>query len=380
MAPSSSSSTPPSAPIVVPAPAHVYSVEPSLPSAHYSSFFELLEATPPSDPFQAVLADFIRAPEDQKPRALRALWDQALLARPPMPLEKENEENEGEACERERVLKEERDHSYDEGFIAGQNTAKKVTEEEFVRRYQKGRLNGYREGLQATPEGVRKSDEEAVTQWWYHKGLDDAKFDCEDGICPGVEVGMLKERASGLRLSHQSTGHCKAMPTSTVDMGTSTDTEDSPSTVTLNPQESRQFCDVATSMDQTPLPPPLSELPPTSLNPSNWGDDISTIPLVPMFPCRNSQLPRRDISVLRSGVKRPFDSLRRRSHRFPHNASFIQAPVFTHSHIPPAPNYATKPALQLPSPRPCPDDWSANPQQLVKLAQVLQILGWFPPR
>ncbi len=50
------------------------SVEPQLPTALY---FELLEATPTSDPFHNAIAECTRAPDSAKTIALCASWDRA---------------------------------------------------------------------------------------------------------------------------------------------------------------------------------------------------------------------------------------------------------------------------------------------------------------
>ncbi|KAF9029612.1 hypothetical protein BDZ89DRAFT_712325 [Hymenopellis radicata] len=234
-----------------------------------------------------------------------------------------------------------------------------------------------------TLEATKRSASEA--------GREEVRETCQSGTC----VGASRER---IRWSeHRASGPCRSGRPATANRSIQVD----------NATTADIAVQVAPSSHSTPPPSPISvqppprlpapanstirapsfDLPPPSLDlapRSSWDDDVSVIPLIPMFPLP----PQRDISVLCSGAKLPFGSLRRRSRRFTRTENipwcrYVPPPI-PHA---PTPNYATKPVHSiLAQPVPAQPISSASPivtlhdpHQLLKLAQVLQILGWSPP-
>ncbi|KAF9006903.1 hypothetical protein BDZ89DRAFT_1048557 [Hymenopellis radicata] len=163
----------------------------------YTSFFELLEATPSSDPFHAALADFIRSPDHHRPQALRSLWDQAFkLCSCPAPVSsypttaiatlqddlvhlkeehalgfkdgfeegrREGEEKRGKReSEHARDLVNKRREGYMLGLEEGRAIASREQETELTKRYQAGRSNGIHEGRAAAADEIRKSGAEPL--------------------------------------------------------------------------------------------------------------------------------------------------------------------------------------------------------------------------
>ena len=119
--------------------------------------------------------------------------------------------------------------------------------------------------------------------------------------------------------------------------------------------------------ESIPSPIPILELPIPNVtaSPFNWADNtfsLSTLPLI------ISKQPR-NLSSLRSSLKNPFSSLRRRHHYSKHqknlfscrNTQFLSTCPPSH-HSPPPTNL----------------DWHRDPC-LFELSRVLRILGWSHP-
>jgi len=121
------------------------------------------------------------------------------------------------------------------------------------------------------------------------------------------------------------------------------------------------------------------------LEPFNWADDAVSLPTIPII---SSKQPR-DLSILRSPVKNPFSSLRRRqgypkyshtvsSHHYtqpyPTRRILPIGPVFTRKH---PFGLGTLPTPAIPKPFPLKLDWDVDPR-LADLSRALRALGWAP--
>jgi hypothetical protein len=116
----------------------------------------------------------------------------------------------------------------------------------------------------------------------------------------------------------------------------------------------------------------------------DWAEDAELLPIA-------SKLQPRDLSVLRSNIPQPFDSIQRQARRRQtHNflpSLFVRrgrpvwttGPIVTHRH--PFGLGSGKPIISIPSPVPQESplklDWDSDPR-LVDLSQALCALGWAP--
>lgn len=319
-------------------PSEPHSVEPQLPTA---SYFELLEATPTSDPFHDALAEFIRAPDSTKTTALRALWDRACK------LGQDGISSAGEVVEG----KSEYERGRDEGLAVG---------------ISKGRATGYEEArLAAIEEGHWR--ESAA----YRKGH-------RAGWEAGKEKGISMEKDCWMQAGHTREGQCLAQHSEHGDMAVQTDTLPETTRTSMGVQ-----ADPAISVSTTP------QL--TTTAPFKWADDADSIPIQSSDSLRTILKPPlpRDFSALRSGTAKPFGSLQRRYHaRSQHRTGSYfrrQSPPFSRNQTTrtDAYHYDSKPFIQdssLPSPQQPDSSWTKDPSCLDMLAQALHSLGWRPPR
>ena len=362
------------------APAHTftsptaYSVEPKLPVTTYTSFFDLLEATLPNDPFREALSDFIRSPESDRPTALRALWDAGHnYTETETRMRAQIHDLKQQLRQSQRVANEEGDKRFKEGKTLGYKTgiddgraqAKDEHDKEFRRKVRAIQ----REALDESDARYKEGKEKGHTQGYeegYTKAVEDCKEtkqeDCAYENCDGA----LRERHSWNVAGHTKSGRCPKGRPQYNDASTQAN-------LTLSPPPQHL---VPTSTTADPVPPPISK------PKLDWADDAASIPIIPIFHVSPSSR-ARDISVLRSHAAHPFGSLQRRARTFnPRQRTRI--PMITRP--PPTPVYSTKPTIR-PSTLPMEEKklesragWTADPRSLVKLAQVLELLGWSPPR
>jgi hypothetical protein len=131
----------------------------------------------------------------------------------------------------------------------------------------------------------------------------------------------------------------------------------------------------ATISTQTEPPiPPVSEsipfpIPATISSASfNWSDNAALLSTIPIIP---PKLPR-DLSSLRSSLKNPFSSLRRRHH----HSKYPQKHILSNRYTQPYPTHQTyRPLHHTPPILSNSLDWHRDPR-LFELSRVLRTLGW----
>ncbi|KAJ7581033.1 hypothetical protein C8J56DRAFT_895561 [Mycena floridula] len=202
----------------------------------------------------------------------------------------------------------------------------------------------------------------------------------------GEEFGKETERKSWIQDGHSPSGPCFARQPKRV-FATVAVLTDPPISLSSSTSTSTQTEPTQTkpSSNTSVLPPP---------KPFSWADEAESIPI-----CTISAIhrPPRDLSILSTGIRRPFASLQRRCRTSRRNrepriqplshtsisTSLPRHPIITRQH--PAGISSQKPvfllqsgvrkveksAIQL--------DWSQDPR-LFKLSQALQNLGWSLPK
>lgn len=313
------------------------SVEPQLPTA---SYFELLEATPTSDPFHNALAEFIRVPDSTKTIALRALWD--------------------------RARKLGQDGILSAGEVEGKSEYERGRDEGLAEGISKGRATGYEEARLAAIEEGHWRESTA-----YRKGH-------RAGWEAGKEKGTSMEKDCWMQDGHIREGRCFAQHGEHGDMAVQTDTLPETTRTSMGVQ-----ADPAISVSTTP------QLMTTA--PFNWADEADSIPIQSSDSLHTILTPPlpRDFSALRSGTAKPFGSLQRRYHaRSQHRTGSYfrhQPPPFSRNQTTRTDtyHYDSKPFIQdssLRSPQQLDSSWTKDPSCLGMLAQALHSLGWRPPR